>query len=67
MDFIPPYPWFWVTLLGMGTGRAVLSRWPEGLQLNFFRFLGQQALPIYLLHQPLFYALFSLIAQLQKM
>jgi uncharacterized membrane protein len=61
MDFIPFYPWFWVTLLGMITGRWVLERWPQFLNLNPLAFLGRHALKIYLSHQVVFYAIFSLV------
>jgi uncharacterized membrane protein len=61
MDFIPPYPWFWVVLLGLISGTWVLERW-HARPHPFFEFLGRHALPIYLIHQALFYALFSLVA-----
>lgn len=66
MDFIPPYPWFWVTLLGMSTGPKVLALWPNKWRLKPLEFLGVHALKIYLIHQALFYGLFSLFAGLQK-
>ncbi|MBY0517097.1 MAG: DUF1624 domain-containing protein [Bacteriovoracaceae bacterium] len=66
MDFIPAYPWFWVVLLGMITGPWLLKRWPEKMNINALSFLGRHALKIYLIHQALFYALFSLIAWWQK-
>jgi len=61
MDFIPPYPWFWVVLLGMMTGPWVLQHWRLPAH-PLFEFLGRHALLIYLIHQALFYALFSLVA-----
>jgi len=62
MDFIPVYPWFWVTLLGMLTGPWVLKRltptepWPKCLVWP-----GQAALKIYLLHQPIFYGVLAFL------
>ena len=56
MDFIPVYPWFWVTLLGMLTGPAILRRLPSQFPGQaLFVWPGQEALKIYLLHQPLIY------------
>jgi uncharacterized membrane protein len=66
MDFIPIYPWFWVTLLGMITGPQILKIWPQKLELNLFKWAGQNALKIYLIHQPLFYGLFSLYAWIKR-
>lgn len=66
MDFIPPYPWFWVVLLGMISGSWILKLWPNKLRVKALEVLGVHALKIYLIHQALFYALFSLFAWLQK-
>ncbi len=56
LDFIPVYPWVWVTLLGIATGPRVLGwRWP--FKLSWLALLGRRSLPIYLLHQPLIFAL----------
>ncbi len=56
LDFIPVYPWFWVVLLGMLTGRAVLHRLPQQFPAQeVFVWPGLQALKIYLLHQPVIY------------
>lgn len=61
MDFIPVYPWFWVTLLGMLTGPQLLEKLPAHVSFEkFFIWPGHQALKIYLLHQPLLYGLCSL-------
>lgn len=59
MDFIPAYPWFWVVLVGMITGPWLLSRWRPAPN-PALEILGRHALKIYLVHQALFYALFSL-------
>jgi uncharacterized membrane protein len=66
MDFIPPYPWLWVVLLGMISGSWILKLWPNKLRVKALEVLGVHALKIYLIHQALFYALFSLFAWLQK-
>jgi uncharacterized membrane protein len=66
MDFIPPYPWFWVVLLGMISGSWILKLWPNTLRVKALEVLGVHALKIYLIHQAFFYALFSLFAWLQK-
>lgn len=65
MDFIPAYPWFWVTLLGMLTGPWVLSKWQPRANPPL-EWAGRHALKIYLIHQPLFYSLISLMAWCQK-
>lgn len=65
MDFIPVYPWFWVTLLGMLTGPWVLHHLPRqfpGQQL--FIWPGTHALKIYLIHQPVLYGLCALVQML---
>lgn len=65
MDFIPAYPWFWVTLLGMITGPTVLAKLPRafpGQQILIWP--GTHALKIYLLHQPLLYGLCYLAVML---
>ncbi len=66
MDFIPPYPWLWVTLLGLMTGPWILKHWPNKLRIKMLEFLGIHALKIYLIHQALFYGLFSLFAKLKS-
>ncbi len=59
MDFIPIYPWFWTILLGLLIGPYLdqvkaLREFPTPRPLTF---LGQHSLKIYLIHQPLFFAL----------
>lgn len=61
MDFIPVYPWFWVTLLGMISGNFILTRCPQKIPLQkFFVWPGVHALKIYLIHQPLLYGICAL-------
>lgn len=56
MDFIPVYPWFWVTLLGMLSAEWVLPRLPRQFRGDgLLIWPGTHALKIYLLHQPLLY------------
>ena len=65
MDFIPAYPWFWVTLLGMLTGPYVLKRLPRRFPGEKpFIGPGTHALKIYLLHQPILYAVSFLLRML---
>lgn len=61
MDFIPVYPWFWVTLLGMITGPYLLPKLPQQFPLHkLFVWPGTHALKIYLIHQPLLYGICAL-------
>mgnify|MGYP003116507037 CR=1 FL=1 len=63
-DFVPVFPWFGVTLAGMGCARLFLSRQmireaarepAEGALIRALAWIGQRTLPIYLLHQPLLF------------
>lgn len=57
IDFIPIYPWFWATLLGIIL-EPYLSRsrlLGEMKPRRFLNFLGQHSLKIYLLHQPIIF------------
>jgi len=63
LDFIPIYPWFWTILLGILL-EPYLSRVKTLRELkvpNPALFLGRHSLKIYLLHQPLIYAILFLI------
>jgi uncharacterized membrane protein len=75
-DYEPLIPWFGMVLLGMFFARwaitnnhiQLFSRWQvsnPGSQL--LRFLGIHSLVIYMLHQPIFYGLFYLVAWLFHM
>ena len=62
MDYISPFPWFGLVLLGIGAfyGHIHKISWPLSVNqsppLRLLAFLGRHALIIYLIHQPLLYA-----------
>lgn len=65
-DLVPIFPWFGVTLLGVIAARLVLRSGlavrlaavqPEGRLPKLLAWLGRWSLPIYLLHQPILFAL----------
>lgn len=59
LDFIPPYPWMGMVWLGIYLGHT--SIFTKELKQNritkFIQLLSKHSLKIYLLHQPLFFAL----------
>ncbi len=64
MDFIPIYPWFWAILLGILVGpylTKVSGSWAKSRPLHF---LGKNSLKIYILHQPIIYAVIWVISSL---
>ncbi|WP_279483986.1 heparan-alpha-glucosaminide N-acetyltransferase [Aureimonas sp. SK2] len=69
IDFVPLFPWLGVTLLGVAATKLFL-RWPA--TSKFFRvpvprwlsWAGRRTLPIYLLHQPILFALFWLVTRM---
>ena len=72
-DYEPLIPWFGVVLLGMFFARFVItnnhtqlfSRWQaRSGPAAILRFAGIHSLIIYMLHQPIFYGLFYLVAWL---
>ena len=72
-DFVPVFPWFGVTLAGIGCTRFLISRRPMrdalpkatgGSLVRGLAWVGQQTLPIYLLHQPLLFAGFVVFTRL---
>ena len=66
LDFIPIYPWFWAILAGILLG-PYLSRMPFLQRLKtpkFLDYLGKHSLKIYLLHQPVLYAVLLAIRSL---
>ena len=74
-DYEPLVPWFGVVLIGMffarwaitNGGVPLFGNWQVKSKLPaLLRFAGVYSLIIYMLHQPLFYALFYLAAWLQK-
>jgi uncharacterized membrane protein len=65
VDYVPLFPWFGVVLIGMAIGRLLaesggdtaFARWkPVGGVGRLAVLAGRWSLLIYLLHQPLFYA-----------
>jgi len=74
-DFVPLFPWLGVLLLGMGASvlwhrRRGSAAHPgsnnAGPALNVLATLGQWPLTIYMLHQPLLFAIFSTLAALRR-
>lgn len=62
LDYFPLIPWFGVLLLGSALGHPLYIRninWRVKHQI--FNFAGRHSLMIYLLHQPILFALLSLI------
>ncbi len=69
LDYFPLLPWFGVVLLGMfisqqlypgGTRRLELLDLNGGSGLKVLTWLGHRSLIVYLIHQPLLFAVFSL-------
>ncbi len=67
MDYIPPFPWFGVVLLGIFSNginihRISIPKWRILVPAkNTLVFLGRHSLPIYLIHQPVIYGVLKLI------
>jgi uncharacterized membrane protein len=61
MDYIPPFPWVGVALMGMAfqnsSNPAKLWIIPENKGGKVLEFCGKNALSIYVLHQPILFAL----------
>lgn len=66
MDFIPIYPWFWATLLGIVAGPYLsrISLFQQMKPNRFLNFLGQHSLKIYLIHQPVIFGAIWVVSQL---
>ena len=66
-DFVSPFPWFGVACIGVAIGERVamqtklrekISRWKmTGWVGNITGFAGKRSLSIYMLHQPVLFAL----------
>jgi len=65
-DYVPIFPWAGLTLLGLGSAKASLSRgfdeWlvqnePSGTTMQAMVWMGRNSLAIYLLHQPILLAI----------
>lgn len=68
LDYYPLLPWGGVVLLGAWAGRHVY-KYPKSIlkkeqKANFFTYIGQRSLPIYLLHQPVLLAVLWLAAKI---
>ncbi len=63
MDFIPPYPWFSIVLLGIFCKTLPIENFdmPEGKIKSFIKWCSEKSLIIYLLHQPIMFGSISLI------
>ncbi|MFN8442110.1 MAG: heparan-alpha-glucosaminide N-acetyltransferase [Caldilineaceae bacterium] len=75
VDFFPLFPYFGLVLLGVAVGNMVYDKSGRGFSLpdlsdlppvRFLRYLGSHSLPIYMIHQPVLFAILVLlgIAQL---
>lgn len=72
VDHEPLFPWFAATLLGIAGARIALSRAlparatrpPRRRPVRLLAVMGRNSLPIYLLHQPVFFAILIPIAWL---
>lgn len=68
-DFVPLVPWLAPFLAGMALARAVAPealepRWPKAFPVRRLVWAGQHSLAIYLIHQPVLFALFWLVARI---
>jgi uncharacterized membrane protein len=70
-DFVPVFPWFGCVLGGVVLGRLALphiddlSRWQaRSAPARLVAWAGRHSLPIYLLHQPVFFALLLAATQI---
>jgi uncharacterized membrane protein len=65
-DYISPFPWMGASLLGVFAAHHGFFKWGEKLKgrhsklIKSLNFLGQHSLIIYLIHQPVFFALIYL-------
>ncbi|MBN9024022.1 MAG: DUF1624 domain-containing protein [Rhizobiales bacterium] len=70
-DFVPVFPWFGVVLAGMALAKFAIARgWDQRLALwqprlapaRWLAFGGRHSLAVYLIHQPVLYAFFYVLA-----
>ncbi|MEM7127295.1 MAG: heparan-alpha-glucosaminide N-acetyltransferase [Chloroflexota bacterium] len=73
VDFFPIFPWFGVVLLGIAIGNFVYSEDGRTFSLpdlseffppNMLQWLGKRSLFIYLIHQPIIFAILSILVSL---
>lgn len=74
VDYFPLVPWFGVTLLGVFAGNLLYPRgqrvfllpdYGDTAPVRALRWLGSHSLPIYLIHQPVLFALLYLWAMVR--
>lgn len=71
-DYVPIFPWFATVLAGICAARLaigagfdrLLARWQPGRIAGVIGWAGRHSLAVYLLHQPVFFALLSLAVTL---
>jgi uncharacterized membrane protein len=66
VDYFPLIPWFSFFLLGVAAGKALYPLYTRRFRLHRFNagalsFIGRNTLAIYLVHQPVFIAILSLL------
>lgn len=73
-DFAPLFPWFGIVLIGMFTGKYLLSKpelikfaskYPGRKSLNILNVAGRNSLLIYMVHQPILMSMLFLVTQLR--
>ncbi len=63
-DYYPLVPWMFLFLTGMFLSSSLKNRWPKFLfksRIHFLSSIGRHTLIIYILHQPLIYAVLYII------
>ncbi len=64
MDYIPLYPWLWVTLLGQQMAKLILKiKLNPNKLFSLLEYLGKHSLKVYLLHQVILFSFLWLIAK----
>lgn len=67
VDYFPLFPWLFVFLVGASVGRLCRSELPEPFYKNYcppLAFIGRHSLFIYVIHQPIIYAILYIIKPL---
>lgn len=54
-DYVPLFPWFGVTLLGIAAGKLWIGRLGDGRAPVLLAWLGRHSLAVYLIHQPVLF------------
>jgi uncharacterized membrane protein len=75
VDYFPIFPWFGVVLLGLSLGNILYSKDGRKFKLSDFSnfslvkslgYLGKRSLAIYLIHQPVFILLLTIVKFFEK-